>query len=206
MFYSGIKQLDELLGEIEEGRIVLIETVGGLGIEVAMSFVKDALKRDCDVFVVVSGGKERDIKRLLEKWMNRVKILKSGESFTFQELYTISLITSKRKEKFGLIEILQPLLIVHDLQKVYSLFMEMTENLRKNGITVVFTIDKKLVEDRVLAMFEDESDIVVEIEEVIEGLKIRRGIRIKKSPNMSPSEFYDFKIDKDGIHIGDKVV
>jgi len=206
MFYSGIQKLDELIGVIDEGRVILIETIGDLGIEIAISFMKDALMRKYEVFVIVPEGRERDVRKSLSEWIDNVNLIKSGESFTFQELYTISLITHGRKEKMGLIKILQPLLIVHDPQKVYNLFLEMIENLRESMITTIFTIDKKLVESRVLAMFENGADVVIEIEETIENFKIKRGIRVKKSPTMPPSDYYELRINKDGVYIGDRIV
>lgn len=204
MFYSGIQKLDGLVGVVDEGRIILIETVGDLGVEIAMSFMKDALKRDYQVFIVVSEGKEKDVRKSLSNYIDSVNLITSGKSFTFQELYTISLITRGREEKIGLIKILQPLLTIHEPKKVYNLFLEMVENLRKSDVTVIFTIDKKLVDDRILAMFENDADIVIEIEELIENFKIKRGIRVKKSPNMPPSDFYELEINKE-IRIGDKI-
>jgi hypothetical protein len=52
-------------------------------------------------------------------------------------------------------------------------------------------------------MFEDLADVVIELEEVVESLKVRRGIRIKKNSLLPPTDFYSLKIDKNGFRIED---
>jgi len=74
----------------------------------------------------------------------------------------------------------------------------------KNGVLIAI-IDKKLVDERTLSMFENESDYVIEIEEIVERLKIRRGIRIKKNPKKPPSKFYELLINDRGIRLGKRI-
>lgn len=72
-------------------------------------------------------------------------------------------------------------MILYDPKKIYSLFSEIVYILKESNVTTVLTIDKRFVDDRSLAMFEELADVVIEIEEIIDKLRVRRGIRIKKN-------------------------
>ncbi|AEA46924.1 RAD55 family ATPase [Archaeoglobus veneficus] len=196
----GIKKLDELIGGIETGRVVLIETVGGLGSELVYRFMENAIESGENVFAVVPKRMKKD----LEKRLKNARIIVPNGEISMQELYTVSLAIKRMHEKVGCIEIFQPLLIIHGPEKIYQLFQDVGNAIREKDMLVLVTIDKKLVDERTLAMFEDEADYVIEVEEVMEGLKIRRGIRIKKSPGGIPTDFYELRINTD-VHVGEKV-
>lgn len=217
MFSSGISKLDELLGGgVEEGRIVLIETIGELGEEIAMNFVAEALKSGENVFLILGRRKVRDIKKMLKSRgvedENRLTIITSTElgykTVDLYKLYTISFAIRQeaKKNKLCSIEILQPLLILHGSQKIYNFFLEVVNLLKKEEVTGIFTIDKKLSKPRTLAMFEEQSDVVIEIEELLKWLKIERGIRVKKNPLAPHTDFYELKITEKGIEIGERIV
>ena len=127
-----------------------------------------------------------------------------NDNLTFHELFTISLIVKKLTENIGLIDIIQPLLIVHSPEKVYQLFQEICDIVRNRDGILVVTIDEKFVDEKVLAMFEMEADFVIEIDEVVDKLKVIRGIRVKKSPINPPSDFYKLYFNDD-IEVGEKI-
>jgi len=213
MLSSGIPELDRLLGGgVEEGRIVLVETVGGLGEEIAMSFLLEALKKEEKVFVILEKRKVRDVKNLIKK--NELKedslslIVPENNDVSVQELFTITDAVRKcaRSNTFGVFQLLSPLLIIHDVAKVYSMFVEMSNFLRDANVTVVFTIDKTLSDRRVIATFEETADVVIEVEEIIDGFKITRGIRVKKNPMDSPTEFYELRVKGNSVEIGERIL
>ncbi|ADB57641.1 RAD55 family ATPase [Archaeoglobus profundus] len=195
----GIKKLDELIGDIEKGTVILIEGVGDVPILIAKEFLKNALNEGFNAFAIVS---ER-VKRVLSD-LNGLNVLTPDDAFSFQELFTISLVVRDLKEKVGLIDVFQQLLIMPESEKVYHLLREICQHIRKKKGIVVITLDKRLADDRTIAMFENEADYVIEIDEISEGLKIRRGIRVKKSLKNPPSPYYSLLIEG-GIRVGDKI-
>ncbi len=194
-----IPKFDDIIGEISNGRVVLIETVGDLGLRLALSFLRNAIKNGFKVFAIVPKRLRGDLRRKL----GDARILTPNDEFTMHELFTVSLTVKRLEEKVGLLDILQPLLIIHSPEKVYQLFQEICEIVRERNGVLIAIIDKKLVDSRILAMFESEADYVIDIEEVVDGLRIRRGIRVKKNPNKPPSKFYELVVDERGIRIGE---
>jgi len=193
----GIGKLDEMLGEIKMGSVILIEGVGDIPLILSKKFLKNATEMGLNVFAMVP---ER-IERLLSDL--NVRIIESSE-YTCYELFTISLTIKRIEERVGLIMIFQQLLLIHELGKVYSLLREVCQHVRESSGVVIVTIDKRLADERTLAVFESEADYVIDVEERIEGLSVRRGIRVKKSVENLPSEFYELKMN-DEIHIGDVI-
>ncbi len=190
----GIFKFDEVIGDIAGGRIVLIESIGDLGLRLALHFLKNADR----VSAIIPKRLKRDLARILKN----ARILTPNEDFTLHELFTISLAT-KKLDGVILLDILQILLIIHAPEKVYQLFQEVCDIVREKEGIMLTSIDKKLVEERVLAMFENEADYVIEIEEIVDNLRIRRGIRVKKNPNAPPSKFYELIVDERGIRLGE---
>ncbi len=215
MLSSGIKKLDELLGGgVEEGRAILIETISGLGDLLALSFVAESLKRREKCFVILGRKRIRDIRKFFEDRgvdTSNLTIIttyeKSKKKLNLDELFLISHTIKElaKTTKFGSIDILQPLLILYDPRKIYSLLSEIVGILKDSNVTTVLTVDKRLVDNRTLAMFEELVDVVIELEEVVDNLKVRRGIRIKKNSLSPPTHFYSLKIDKNGFEIGEKI-
>lgn len=196
-----VSKFDEILGVIEGGRVVLIESVGDLGLRIALGFLRNAIAEGRNVFAVIPKRLREDVCRIL----GNVRILVPDEEFTLHELFTVSLAMKRIEEKVGLVDILQPLLIIHAPEKVYQLFQDICDMVRKKKGILLATIDKKLVDGKVLAMFENEADYVIEIEEVVEGLRIRRGIRIKRSPSRPPTKFYELLVDDSGMRLGERI-
>lgn len=212
MLSSGIPELDRLLvGGVEEGRIVLVETMGGLGEEIAMSFLLEALRKEEKTFVILEKRRVRDVKNSIKK--NNLKddtltvIVLENKEVSIQELFTITDVVrrSAKSNSFGVFQLLSSLLIIHDVAKVYSMFVEMSNFLRDADVTVVFTIDKTLSDRRVIATFEETADVVIEVEEIIDGFKITRGIRVKKNPMDSPTEFYELRVKGNSVEIGERI-
>ncbi len=196
-----VLKFDEIVGDIAGGRVILIETVGDLGLRLALGFLKNAIKEGIGVFAIVPKRLKDDLK----KELNAAKILTPNDEFTLHELFTISLAIKKLEERVGLIDILQPLLIIHSPEKVYQLFQEICDIVREKKGILIAIIDKKLADSKILAMFENEADYVIDIEEIVEGLRIRRGIRVKKNPNKPPSKFYELIVNEHGMRLGEQI-
>ncbi len=196
-----VPKFDEIVGDIAGGRVVLIEAVGDIGLRLSLGFLKNAIKEGYRVFAIVPKRLEDDLRRELKE----AKIVTPNDNFTLHELFTISLAVKRLEESVGLTDILQPLLIIHPPEKVYQLFQEICDIIRDKKGVLIATVDKRLADKRVLAMLENEADYVIEIEEILEGLKIKRGIRVKKNPNKPPSKFYELILDEDGIRLGEKI-
>jgi len=195
----NLPKLDKLLGNISKGRVILIEGVGNLALKLALKFLKNAIDKGYEVFAIVPKRLRKDVSREVN-----ANVIVPNNDLTFHELFTISLIVKKLTENIGLIDIIQPLLIVHSPEKVYQLFQEICDIIRNRDGVLVVTIDKKFVDEKVLAMFEMEADFVIEIDEVVDKLKVRRGIRVKKSPVNPPSDFYELYFNGD-IVVGEKI-
>ena len=198
----GIKKLDEILGEIEDGSVILIEGDGDILLILAKEFIKNVIKEGHNVFALVS---ER-VKRFLKE-IKGIRIVTPNSEYSLQELFTIALIVKDAKEKVGLIDIFQQLLIMHDSDRIYNLLSEVCSHIRKKECVGIITLDKRIVDERTLAMFENEVDYVIEIKEIVKKMKIIRGIRIKKSLSRLPSNFYKLHINKfnKSIEIGDEI-
>ncbi len=196
----GIERLDELLGDISDGSVILIEGVGEIPFMMGKLFLKNAIKMEYEVFAIVP---ER-ARKLLDD-LKGLRIVTPDDTFSLQDLFTISLVVRDLKEKVGLIDIFQQLLMIHEPEKVYQLLREVCQLIRNKGGVAVVILDKRICDERTLAMFEVESDFVIEVEEIAEGLKIKRGIRVKKSPTKPPSDYYKLEIDDGEFRIGEKV-
>ncbi len=211
MLPSGIKKLDEILGGgIEFGRSVLIETISGLGDVLALNMVAEALRRKFDSFIVLGRKRVRDIKEFLKNkgvdpsTLTIVTTTERGEKkVNLDELFMVShtIKDLARRARIGYIDILQILLILHDPRKIYALFSDIISTLRELEVSAIMTLDKRFVDERTLAMFEDLADIVIEFEEVVENMNVKRGVRVKKNAIFPPTDFYTVKISRDGILI-----
>ncbi len=196
-----VEKFNEIIGEVGKGRVILIESIGDLGLRLALGFLKNAIREGYDVYALVP----KRLKNYLKRELGDANILIPNREYTLHELFTISLVMRRMEEKIGLIDILQPLLIIHSPEKIYQLFQEICDVVRdKEGILLVI-IDKKIVSSRILAMFEGEADYVIEIEEIVDGLRIRRGIRVKKSPENLPTNFYELIINGKFMKLGDRI-
>ena len=195
----GIKKLDEILGEIVNGSVILIEGEGDIPLMFAKEFLKNNVANGHKAFALVSERVERILKEI-----KGIKILTPNHGFSLQELFTIALAVQDCKEKVGFIDIFQQLLIMHDSDRIYNLLSDICSHIRRKGRVGIITLDKRIVDERTLAMFENEADYVIEIKEVVKKIKIIRGIRVKKSLNMLPSNFYKLHLDE-SIEISDEI-
>lgn len=197
----GIPKLDELIGEVEPGR-VLLETAGELGREFVFKFLQTAEKSGENVFIFVPERMVQDV----STWLENPTVVHPEEGINIHELFTISLALRNIDAKTGGFLLLDSLIILHPPDNVFQLFRELTEIVRKRKQLLVITLDKGLVDEKTLAMFEEESDYVVELREIVDGFRLKKGIRVKKSPLKPPSDFYELIIDKERIDVGDRYV
>ncbi|RLF88766.1 hypothetical protein DRN43_05160 [Thermococci archaeon] len=194
----GIPKLDELLGEIELGSTVLIETIGEIGIEIAI----EALKRNKEKSAVfLTPRLKKRLEHIFE--LGEVVYLTLGEDFAPQELFKVThALRELPEDRFIAVFLIQPLLIFHPSQRVYRFFAELSDIANAQGIILMTMIDKRLVDERTLATFEESATHVIDIVEVIQGFKIIRGLRIKKSPKKI-SGFYKLKIKDGNVEVGE---
>lgn len=194
----GIPKLDELLGELELGSTVLIETIGELGIEIAI----EALKRNKEKSAAFLTPR---LKKRLER-MSKLKdlvYLTLGEDFAPQELFKVThALRELPEDRFIAVFLIQPLLIFHPPKTVYRFFTELSNIAHARGIILMTIIDKRLVDKRTLATFEESATHVIDIVEIIKGFRIIRGLRIKKSPN-EISGFYKLEIKDGKVEVGE---
>ncbi|NJE25709.1 hypothetical protein E3E22_03540 [Thermococcus sp. MV5] len=196
----GISELDEILGEIEEGNVLLLETIGTLGEEVVLEMLKEN-KENAVAFVT---KKMRDRFREIPE-LTKLKLIVLGEDVFPAELYAISF---KLRNLFEGAHVgfflLHPLLVFHSPTTVYKFFSEIALIVQEKKVVLTAIIDKRLVDERILAMFENLATYVIDIVEVVEGFKIRRGIRVKKSPK-GGTGFYKFEIRNGKLVIGEPI-
>lgn len=194
----GVPVLDGLLGEIELGSTILISTIGELGLEI----ITTALKRNEEKAVVLVNPTLK--KRLKE--MERIEkavYLTLGEDFGPQELFKVThMVREIPEDRFVGVFFLQPLLIFHPPETVHRLFSELTTIAAERNFIMTAVVDKRLLDERSLALFENSATHVIDIVEVVEGFKITRGIRVKKSPH-GVTGFYKLDLSKGEVIVGD---
>ena len=205
MFSSGV--LDKLLGGgVEEGRIVLIETVGGIGEEIATSFILSSLKEGKKALILLEKRRIRDIERIIRNLNGEYELIAPEDGdISLEELYTIGDTIRRRDADLVAFFLLSSLLVIHSPENVFSFCTDLFNHLRAKNAVGVFTMDKTLSNAKTRAMFEEVTDVVIETEEVIEGFRIKRGIRVKKNPIAPPTDYYELKFTDKGIEIGERI-
>ncbi len=195
---TGIEKLDILLGDIEPGSTILIETVGTLGEEIATSMLL-ANRGNAVAFVTPKLNEEFEKKF----GPGEIYLIVLGREVHQQELYQISF-TFRKMLKGSCVAffILHPILVFHPPEVVFKLFAELVEIVREKKAVMMVLIDKRLVDERTLAMFENYASHIIDILEVIEGFRVTRGIRIKKSP-LGGTGFYRLDISNGEVRIGE---
>ncbi|AEA47582.1 hypothetical protein Arcve_1582 [Archaeoglobus veneficus SNP6] len=207
MFSSGTA-LDRLLGGgVEEGRTVLVETVGGLGEEVVLGFIVNALRNGRKVLILLGKRRMRDMIRFVGDGSGSYEMIapENGD-ISLEELYTIGDSIRRRNAELVVFFLLSSLLVLHKPDKVFAFCTDLCNHIRSRNSTAIFTLDKALSDMKTRAMFEESSDVVIEIEEIIEGFNIRRGIRVKKNPIAPPTDYYELKLTNGGIEIGERIL
>jgi len=190
----GIPKLDELLGKIELGSTILLSTIGELGIEIVLAVLREN-KEKAVVFVTPR------LKKRLEKTagIEEVVYFTLGEDFAPQELFKVMhAMREVPEDRFIGIFFLQPLLVFHSPETVHRFFSELANMALERGFILMSMMDKRLLGEKTLAIFEESATYVIDIAEVIEGFKITRGIRIKKSPH-GVTGFYKLELNKEII-------
>ncbi|WP_461863270.1 hypothetical protein [Thermococcus sp.] len=196
----GIPQLDKFLGDIQPGSTVLVSTIGELGIEIVITAIKENREKSV-VFVTPR------IRKQLEQIpkLRDISYFTLGEDFAPQELFEITRIGREILKNYMVgVLFLQPLLIFHSPDMVYRVFSELSDIALRHDLILISIIDKRLVDERTLASFEESATHVIDIVEVVEGFRVIRGLRIKKSPRGS-TDFYRLEIVNGKIIIGEAI-
>lgn len=194
----GVPKLDELLGEVEPGSTILISTIGELGMEIVL----DALKENKEKAVVFVPPR---LKKRLEKIkeIEEVIYLTLGEDFAPQELFKVThAMREIPKDHLIGIFFLQPLLVFYPPETVHRFFSELANIALERGFVLMSMVDKRLLDKKTLAIFEESATHVIDIVEVVEGFKITRGIRIKKSSH-GVTGFYKLELTKGEVTVGE---
>ncbi len=100
------------------------------------------------------------------------------------------------KDRLIVVFFLQSLLAIYPAGVIHHFFSELTHIAVEHNLILVAMGDKRLVDERTLALFEESATHVIDIVEVVDGFKITRGIRVKVSP-YGGTGFYEFKVDKE---------
>ncbi len=179
----GILGLDEITGKIVDGSVVLIECHTGLCNHLLVKIAKE--NEDLAIFA----------HKRMEKLFSR-NVFYPNDVYNLHQLYTIPLAIKKCKQKMVLFLLLHDLFSIHMPESVCGLFSEIAGIVRNQKKVLVSSIDTDLIDVKTLSMLENEADYVIELREEVNGLKIRRGIRAKKSLTKPPSDFYDFDLDE----------
>ncbi|NJE85889.1 hypothetical protein E3E23_08650 [Thermococcus sp. CX2] len=197
---TGIKKLDKLLSEVPEGSTILIETIGTLGEEIAASMLRTH-KENAVAFVTPQ------LREKFEKRFNlqKIEMVVLGRDMYQEELYQISHILRNLPEGSSVgFFLLHPLIVFQPSSIVFKLFSELVTIVQEKKAVMVVLLDKRLIDSRSLAMFENYATYVIDIIEEVKGFKITRGLRIKKSPS-GGTDFYEFEIKDGKVTIGDPI-
>ncbi len=195
---TGIRKLDILLGEVAPGSTILIETVGTLGEEIATSTL---LANRGNAVAFITPKLQEEFERKFKP--KDVKMVVLGRDINQQELYQISLTFRKLlKGSWVAFFILHPLLVFHPPEIIFKLFSELVDIVREKRAVLAVLLDKRLIDERTLAMFENHATHIIDIVEVVEGFRVTRGIRIKKSP-LGGTGFYRLDISSGEVKIGE---
>ncbi len=195
---TGIRKLDILLGEVAPGSTILIETVGTLGEEIATSTL---LANRGNAVAFITPKLQEEFERKFDP--EDVKMVVLGRDINQQELYQISLTFRKLlKGSWVAFFILHPLLVFHPPEILFRLFSELVDIVRERRAVLAVLLDKRLIDERTLAMFENHATHIIDIVEVVEGFRVTRGIRIKKSP-LGGTGFYRLDISSGEVKIGE---
>ncbi len=185
-----IDGFSKLIDEITKGSVTIIESPGDLGLLIAKNIGEESNS--------VAFIHERQIKQFQNF---KLKIL--GKDIFIHELYAIPLVVKDTEEDVVVFTILPQIYITHGGDKTYKTLAEIAKEIREASRILVATIDLNILDEKTIAMLESEADYIVEISEIIKEFKITRGIRIKKSLNDPPSDFYRFYI-KD-LRVGERI-
>ncbi|NPA47087.1 MAG: hypothetical protein GXO14_00400 [Thermococci archaeon] len=197
----GDSGIDRLLQGIEEGGIVLIEAPGVMGDEVALELLRMYKGENRVVFIT---PKQKRMFRDNPDFSD-VDIKVIGEDIHPQELYQITFAFRNLPDgsKVALLS-LHFLLVFHPAELVYKLFSELTKISIDKNLLLIVTVDCRILDIKSLAMFEGLATHVLEILEVINGFRIRRGIRVKKSPTGGTC-FYEITLSNGRIKVGEPI-
>ncbi|NJF24183.1 hypothetical protein [Thermococcus sp. Bubb.Bath] len=193
-----VPKLDELLRDIEPGSIVLLLTVGDLGIDIFFNSLK-ANEESAVIFATPQ------IKRFLTEkiGITKAKFIVLGEDISTKNLFeTTNLIRSLPKGSYVGVFFFQPLFLSHPVEVVQRFFAQLTEIALERHFILLAILDKRFLKEREIAGFEASATHVIEISERISGFTIIRGIRVKKSPS-GVSEFYKIEFKNGEVIVGE---
>ncbi len=171
-------EIDKNLGEVKNG-ILLVETPSGY----EKDLVEKIVENNEDV-VILAPQKRFYLQNI------KAHILGPDE-ITVEELYTISLKLRELRNKIIIALFISALINIHGTKKTYQFLNEISKVAKNTGSIIVLFVNPKILDEKEISMIEDLADYIVEVKEVVIGLNIKRGIRVKKGK--TPSDFYEYR-------------
>lgn len=192
----GITKLDNVLGDVREGDVLLIETVGSLGVEIVSKVVKDGGIRT--IVLLPRGASER---RIFET--ENVELLIIGEDVHVERLHELLHLVRELPPGSLLISIrFDMLFLFHAPETVYMFMEDLISTVQEKNLVFIATIDKRNVSERDMAVFENISTHIIDIVEVVRGSQVTSLLRVKKSPK-GGTQFWEFKVQNGEVIIED---
>jgi hypothetical protein len=194
----GVPKLDDLLGDIEPGSILILLTVGDLGVNIFFNFLK-ANEEKVIIFATPQ------IKRFLleNKGITRARFVVLGKDVSPESLFeTTDLVRGLAKESYVGVFFFQPLFLLHPVEVIQEFFSKLAEIALERRFVLLAILDKRFLTERDVAGFEANATHVLEISESIMGFTIVRGIRVKKSPS-GVSGFYRIEFKDGEVIVGE---
>jgi hypothetical protein len=194
----GIPKLDELLGDIEPGSILILLTVGDPGADIFFNFLK-ANEEKAMIFATPQ------IKRFLveKRDIKKARFVVLGEDVSSKNLFEITdLVRNLAKESYIGVFFFQPLFLFHTVEVIQKFFAQLTEIALERRLVLLAILDKRFLKEKEIVGFETNATHVLEISETISGFTIVRGIRVKKSPS-GVSGFYKLEFKDGEVTVGE---
>ncbi|NJE05156.1 hypothetical protein E3E36_03155 [Thermococcus sp. M36] len=198
----GIEKLDRVLGEIEGGDVLLIETIGSLGIELLSKVIRGSRDAERRVMILLSKGASE--RRLLP--IDGTDLLILGKNVHAERLYEILHRIKGLPEGSLLVAIrLDVLLLFRPREAIYMFMEDLVSTVQEKKIIFVVTVDKRNLKEKDIAIFENLATHIIDITETVDGSNVTLVMRVKKSPG-GRSGFCRFSIEEGNISIGEPLV
>ncbi|ASJ13154.1 hypothetical protein A3L14_09760 [Thermococcus thioreducens] len=192
----GVPKLDRVMGEVREGDVFLIETVGSLGVELLSEVILNNREKRNVSIILPKGASE---KRVLPAEGTEVMVL--GEDVHAERLYEILHHIRELPEGSVLVAIrLDVLFLLRPREAVFMFMEDPVSTVQKKKIILIMTVDKRNVDERDMAVFENLATHILDITEIVKGFKVTLVMRVKKSPKGSTG-FCEFEIEGGRVSI-----
>ncbi len=193
---TGIPELDEILGSVKKGTVILIESSHGLG-EAIIPHTIEANKDKTPIIVILPRGSPEITIFSRED----IQTLIFGIDIDPDKLYELLRILRELSEGTLVVAIRLDLLLLRRQGKSMYMFLEdLTTTIQERELIFIMTVEKNSISNRDLAMFESMSTYVIDIIEEVSEFNVIHLLRIKK-PYPNSTKFYMMKLKDGKIHL-----